>query len=829
MSALRQYIEEHTEDAILWQVNQWFAAAGGDHNQKGKAADKTAALLAKLNSDITRDSYIQEISKKHKLPKNALKETVRHERDDMLDKEEAAEEQVNLPAWVGEEEKDQIMKTGFAERVQGPSTGYYFSDGGSNLVRQTNYVLKALYHIYSQNAAENRRLLEVTNGMTTNIIEIGSKQALEPAAFKAALFAEGHYMPQASFSALHVIKIWNKLSAEFKKAYDLNRLGWQPEEGFFAFSDRTYRPALQGEQSGAISKYNEYGVAEIDGKYYLSPSLSRVNDQVRNTDNIYENDMYLKYAESDIGFEAWAELMIGTYKQRGYFSIPFAVGTLFRDIVMKTTKLPLLLGYGPVQSGKSEWAESLLYLFFSGKDSFGELYKPFNLNQGTEFSFWNYVERFANCPGVYNEFDPNSIAEERFRALKSIYDGEGRTKGQKDKNRAITQKVTGSAILIGQYLPTHDDNSVLMRSLPVSFQSNEDRPDEQIKAFERLKEQERKGLSGIICQLLDLRKEFQHYFPESFARNRKLLDETLKEEGVRTPERILKNVSCMISVVELLSIKFKLPYTIDDFFSYSKQFTIDMANLITSTSGISDFWDMVEFLLERSMIREGYDFIVQDCDKVTVTHDNKQNDDKIYTPDKKVLFLRLNTVHKLYMQETRRTSNKNGLNEATLKLYMKEQESFIGWVKQKRFKKGNTSCYAFDYEALGINLERAEDQEHESEIVILQGMVSQECRPSVPDGTYTFRIKELITTKKEDGTTETNEIFYNCFIHDSDQHPSIFKDHKIQVIGRKQVLERYGNPVFNINIIDYEVVTMHSQFERTLSMPSPDKTEELPF
>src|SRR5690606_18006453 len=147
---------------------------------------------------------------------------------------------------------------------------------------------------------------------------------------------------------------------------------------------------------------------------------SKIYADDRDTDNPYENDLYLSYMPSSINFEQWVNLFRAVYAENALFGIAYTFLTIFKDIVTRITKMPHLYCYGPKGSGKSEMAESITRLFFSGKNAEGHLIKGYNLNpgQGTPFSFFSRVERFRNCPILLNEFDENNIEDWKFGMIK---------------------------------------------------------------------------------------------------------------------------------------------------------------------------------------------------------------------------------------------------------------------------------------------------------------------------------------------------------------------------------------------------------------------------
>lgn len=828
MDLLTQITQER-QDAILWQCGQWIGDTSNTR-EKAKAIHKISNLISQVRDEVLRNEYIKEVSSEYRIKatdlKNAVNEEVKTFLHD-LDNEEA-NDSFQFPPWVDEKE---VMTYGFAEQVSKHHTGYYFFSG-NHFEQSTNFVITPLYHIYSQNSADNRRMISVTNGFEERIVELPSTKMLSTESFCGELYNHGTFLPKDKFGKPQLLKILNKVSQDFILCHELQRLGWQAEEGFFAFSNKTYLPPSVVGSKGELNEYNEYGVAKVGEQYFLSPSNSKSNELVRSADNIYENDMYLKHVNSPINFEQWADLMVKAYKQHALFAISFVVATIFRDLIIKVTKIPHLYAYGGVGAGKSEFGESVNNLFFSGKNSQGELYKPFNLNQGTEYAFWNGMERFNNCPFVLNEFDENAIDDNRFRAIKSAYDSEGRAKGLKDKNRATMQKVVCTVVLLGQYLGTKDDNAVLMRSLPLQFKAIEERPEEQVEAYNSLKQHEHNGISGILLELLDLRPLFAKQFAELFSITRKTLLAELKEEQKTIPERIIKNISCMIAINELVSFNKKLPFSKEDFYQYAKQAAIQMGSLISSTSSISEFWRMLEFLFEKYLIKEGADFKVE-MNTTSVTVQNEQKDKEVKTfAAKSLLFLRINTVHTLYLQEQKKATGKTGLNQQTLLLYMKDQPYYVGYMKGKKFDKGVVStCYVFDYDMLDINLVR-EQHNDEGKVSVIEGIVLNDISEIGNDlGKFTVVEYHIDTNSSGDSVTHTN--YFKCFVRYSDGVATITKDSKIRMKGLLRTEQGYNNKqTYIMDVQDFESIPRHQAFTSNFGMAEntlPENINELPF
>lgn len=836
-SFLEDFMKE-PEDAVMWLATEWIGAAGEDVYNASEATLSVLRLLANIENSVLRNKYLEKICKSNRWKLTDLRhqlEEVLKEKVEEENEEDENDPYKNLPENV---DRNDVIKYGFFERTDKYKTGYYFLNGsGGDGHQLTNFILKPLFHIYSP--TDNRRMIAVNNGYVERILEMPSDKMLSVEFVCGTLFKEGNFVPRDGFAKGHLYKILNKIGDKFPICYEIKKLGWQPE-GFFAFNNYIYKPAdhdndginnasatspLQGGQRGvgALEAYDEYGIAKIGDQRFLSPSIGKANDLIRNDESIFENDKYLTFKESPVNFEQWADLMVRTYDQNAWMAIPFAVATIMRDIIRQITKIPHLYLYGQVGSGKSEFGESVSYLFFSGKGTDGELYKPMNLNQGTDYAFFNRMERFINVPNALNEFDENAIPDEWFRAIKSAYDGEGREKGRKERDRATVQKINCTLILMGQYLGTKDDNSVLSRSLPLPIRKVDDRPEVQVKDFNRLKELEKQGLSGILTEMMDWRPIFKKNFAEAFYKISRLMQDEVTTESV--PNRIVKNMACMMTVVHLVNEKIKLPFTDKEFFQYAREFMNNMAALIVKTSGISEFWSMMEYLLDRALIVDGFDFFIEARNHVILRPSRTEEIRKDFPAPRKLLFIRLSNIHKLYRENSRKTGNDAGLNESTLVLYMKEQPYYIGQAKSERFttpegKQIKTSCIVVDYEKLDINLERTILESPEDRIKeTIIGEVIRNAEETSKRGIFKFTLAHLRQKETADGPF-TENVYTTCFTSDPIVQWEAQKEKKLQVTGMVSV-HKNGN---------YEKRTMDiTSWKNELQMKEAGKKEVEPF
>lgn len=792
------FLKENTDlpkpiDALKWVINQKYQAVDDDDiHQRWRIVDELAALLNNIQQSPIRNSYVNQISSTANLKARdidaRLKELNRANHADELTEEDEALKQLS-PS-----QREQYLRHGFFEKVDKGKTGYYFGGGDRGFKAKTNFVLQPLYHIYG---SDNRRMMQVTNGIEDAVVEVPSKNMLSPDQLLAILFNEGFFLPREGFGKDHLYRILNRIAKDFPLVYELHVLGWQAE-GFFAFQNITYQPGT------GLVEYNEHGVVQVGSRSFLSPSKSKSQDKNREGENVYENDLYLKHVQPSINFEGWADLMCKVYGSAGWIGVAWSVATLFRDLIIKVAPMPHLYAYGQVGSGKSMFGESVQALFFSGKDRDGNLYKPMNLNQGTDFAFFNRYERFSNCPNLLNEFDENAIKEEWFRAIKSSFDGEGREKGKGQKNRTTSQAIRCSTLLMGQYLGSKDDNSVLTRSLPIAFHPKDNRTQEEINNFRALKGHEASGLSGILCQLLDLRDEMRAEYATRFHESMKKIQAILDQKGVHPMDRIIKNITCMATCMGMVLRRWQMPFNYDDFVFHLIEYAIEMHSITNSTSGLSEFWNAVEYLVDQGLLEPGFDYAIREYTPSIKTEDKGE---RVFTEPKKVVFFRVNGVHMRYSEQVRKAKGEKPINRETLKLYIKDQPYYLGSIKSHRFSSErqdiskNTSCIALDFDLLPVNLDRSL-QQNEPISNKNQRFVGEFLRTPTKTtlgDAWQFTIKVVETTNLPGGGISSDEKIIKCYTSDG-TIDSIPVDNPITVDGLLKVKETRSGTFYTMDV-----------------------------
>lgn len=711
-------ILEGYRDGIEWLCENYLSNGDQSATHIAKAIDSIVNLLGLITNTVRREQYIKSICALSKKIGIAIKPTDLSKPLDRFYKDREAEEKAiaeeanegeRLPTWV---DKNELFDTGFCQLKAPTKTnavGIYVQEG--KFERVTNFTIDPLFHIFEQ--SNNRRLVEVSNGKRQAVVEIPTQALVNQSIFETELLNKGNFMTLHNFSKKNFKRLTGWLSEKMPIAFELKTLGWQPE-GFFAYSNAVWH-------DGALHHYNDLGMIKIEDKFYMSLGNSKIHKDERQTDNPYENDLFLKYIEPKTHFNEWAQLFCTTYGKNAPYGIAFAFLTLFKDVSTRIAKMPMLYCFGPKGAGKSAMAESITWLFFSGKNSEGDLLKGFNLNpgQGTPFSFFNRVERFRNCPILMNEFDENNIEDWKFGTFKAAYDGEGREVGDGDtgkKRKTKIQKVQGTIIIVGQYLSVKDDGSVLSRSISCQFSLERvtNLTSEQNEAYEKLKAAEQAGLSGILTDLLKHRPEVQKLLSKNFTEVQATLVADTRKDGNKVEARLISNYSLLLAATKTMAdVGLQLPYTYDDFYLQCKHQVVTHNRLLKDNNSINNFWKTVEILFDKGFIQNGREMLITVLKEVRIK-ENSSEIEKTFTDYKNILMVRFSNVVALYSKHLREV-NQTAQQEETLLLYLKEQPYFIGLVPKQTFNDKRTSCYAFDYDMMFRDLGVVFEKNHSEE------------------------------------------------------------------------------------------------------------------
>jgi DNA primase len=686
----------------------------------------------------------------------------------------------------------------------------------------TNFVLLPLFHLRDRNG-ESKRLavIHCPVAWPDKLIELPNKAFSSADKFDEIILDQGYSHTKDSFGKTHLKRLFAAIGNSFPIAHELRNLGWQ-KDGFWSFSNAIYdgENVLQTDKNGIVLFKNQHFYSPSASQLYKSDRTGEDGEEVTESDP-YINDKHLAYKESPVSFSRWAQHMMKMHDDAGMPLICFAFFSIFKDIVNRYEKSPLLYGYGLVQSGKSTWAEGAFYLFHTAEA------KPFNLNQGTVYSYWNRMDRSKNIIELFNEFDEDAIEEEYYRGFKGSYDGEGRERGSGVKNKTETQQTNCAVIIAGQTLSTKDGASVLIRSIPVHFPDPGERTTEAKDLYDEWMGWTQKGMTSCIIDILKHRKLVRENFITTFNEELKLMKQQIKDAGENFKERIAKNHCIILSLGKLMLQQMDLGFTYQQLSNWCRNNVVTLSRMISEVDNLAIFWKTIAYLYEKGELQEGVDFKV-----VTETHVRKtvEREDITINFDKPthVLYIRLTKAFPLFQREFRQTHGKTAINEGTLLTYFRSSKPYIGsnpgsWFKEAEGKKSkNTSSHMFDYEKLNIKLV-GEDipQEDNRRAEIFTAQISK--LPELIDVGATaekimFSVKQYKQFDVPGGLPQTKAVYTKCFCNDVSLKDQLFIDSKVYLEGMvdEKLHAHFQTPVRTMEV---EILKLSS------SMTEP-KTEE---
>ncbi len=674
-----------------------------------------------------------------------------------------------------------VLEHGFAPYLNNGQSGYWFRQSEKSLVAVSNFIMEPMMHVYSK--SDNKRIIAIDNGRKRVILDMPSRSLISLEQFKAVCYEEGNYMFWGN--ATQLMKILNTINNHFPVCYELKTLGWQPE-GFFSWSNAVFEPHNEKPEY-----FNDLGIATVEDCHYFSPSASDIYKHQRQEDDEYENDRYLKFMEPKTTFEDWTRLMCEVYPDHGMIGIGYVLMGLFRDIVYKIdNNCPHLSCYGEKGSGKSKFAESVSAIFLNDL-------QPFNLNHGTDFAFFNRLSRFRNCVTWFDEFDDQAIKEDRFQSIKGAYDGAGRERGKgTNKNRTEIARINSALLLTGQYLSTRDDNAALTRCIILAFSPDDNRSPARIRSYDQLKAIEKRGISGLLVPIITYRKAFEREYPKMFSETFRELRQAITDSGGVYKERVLRNYTAVLNSFRFFMNHFRFPFTYQDVFERCRQDVIRLSTLISESDSLADFWNTVLFLLETGEIYEKFHFRIEHVGKISLKNGDKHIDRSFPEP-KKLLFIRLTTIHKLYLEAHRKQTGKTGINLQSLELYIGSSKGYLGKSSSQRFTDRDgmtsvTSCYVFDYGVLNVPLERLQP-EGEKDLTTfsgtLEGDVHYEKVAGVPKLKYLILTSNLQTIE---GRVVSDLQKTLCYDSNLQNDTSILQRQPVRVTGVLSVSKFIG-------------------------------------
>lgn len=662
-----------------------------------------------------------------------------------------------VPAYVEEDEalKRQYLRDNFYPVInkQGVKVAYMVKNekgGGHTCI--SDFYMEPLLHVYNRESEANKRVIRLNHiHGNSQYVEWKSSILATLSKVNEKLIDEGSFNFEGSMFQFK--RIWKTMSYQFKKCTEMRVFGQQPEE-FWAFSNAVIYDETDdsGNVETRIAYADHLGVMGYKDRYYYSPSQSEIYNSEREEDDKYKMERYFSYKDVPgsmrIDFAEWARRMDTVYSinDNGKWAVLLSALSCFRDYIFSQRRFFTTLFFiGPTGSGKSQVAESMRSLFMPPEAP------VFNLNFGSDASFFIVLESYRNVISIMEEYNDNTISATKFQGLKAaVFDGEGKTKVKDIATKSLDRsKINSIPVILGQEAPQQDDGSLSNRCIlcDVPYKGKGDWTEEETHNYEELKRREQAGLQNVLLEIISERSTVKRYFNSVFTEEVKLLKLATNGQTTNTDglTRIVNSVALVTSIARIITkyTSLELPFSYDDFFEIAVDKVLKQVEMISRSNKLANYFSAISYLINQGKIRIGKELKVSvpKNGRVTVKKGTRTEEYHLPTVETKVLYINMDTTYPLYQQTT-----KDALTKASLESYFKSNKAFVGLTKSTQFKwyedgvemeerynsagdytgektprkqlrmqTNNTSAYMFDYDMLkdlmDVDFEREEEPE----------------------------------------------------------------------------------------------------------------------
>lgn len=656
---------------------------------------QTAKLISSIQSPIRRDHYVNILSKGCFSGKRRyLQELINHCDNEKLRKAKPIRNREDLDSV---QERD-IMNYGIYIRNNGNGDIFFKREKG-NQTPLTNFLITPIYHI---NSIENpTKIINIKNEHgIARTVDIHTDYFGDFKKFKLKLLEYGNYRFMPSCRAEDYHSIMGKIIEESYSCYKINTLGYH-RKGFYTWNNGITHP------DGSYQECSENGLVEFEGIRYILPGRTVTNKNDDSYDNDDTENKYIDlftYKPSEYTLEQWSGKVLSVFGENGLMAIAYYLSALYRDIIFsKFNFFPHLDFFGPPQRGKSALAWTLSYMF-------GQARQPLDLSDFTAAGFNSRGQQIRNGIMWCDEYQ-NDIDMWKMKRLRGAYDNTGKEKRTLRSNKSTENQNGYCAILItGQDLPTREI-ALLTRCITLVF--NYQRTDEGDKKLTALRALEKTGMfAGITSYLQKYRQQIEDEFAIQFDEIKGIIQSRLINSSI-VSARLINNHVIPLTTFAILAKHESFPmYGEKTFFEALVEFTAQIihrqATAIIKQDEVGGFWNFFNYFKSDNRIRHDKDFLVEKKGKVRIKIQGTRADTelKVFEAPKKLLFLRFTRIHPMYEEQMGKQGRKR-FDEATLKYYLATSQAFIGELRAKKFEKNKAtaSCYVFDVEKLGFDIE----------------------------------------------------------------------------------------------------------------------------
>lgn len=536
----------------------------------------------------------------------------------------------------------------------------------------SNFLMEILY-FFPDGSDNAKRIFYLQNKHgQTEILSINSK-SLTLDAFKYTIRSKGGFSFTGSTYDLDLIL--EDLFQKEIRADEVSVLGYQPENGVYAFSNGVYC-------NSSFTKINKFGIVEALGYSMYLPAYSVLNKY----SNAFNEEQKFIYRKGKIGFEEWTNLFCNAFDEKGCVGVMYLIAAVFRDLIFRELEFfPHLFLFGDYGVGKTSYAEILTSVFYKN-------YKGISLEaNSTSKAIARSAHKVRNALIYLKEYD-SKIDKSIVGLLKTGYEGVGYTRAQtSNDNKTHDTNINSAIILDGNTLPSNS-SAQFSRMVVLDFRQRKF-TQQQIEAFEQLRSQSDNGFGKVLTAIIESRHLFENRFGSTF----KDIYHELKynTDGFQNmSDRSLKHLVLFLAIYRTVGNSLKLPFQYADLFNIIKNIIQEQDSDLASLNRLSQFWEAVDYLKSKGIIKNGIHY------KYATNSEGKE-----------FLAMKLRHIHKIYKDNAHIIEGEI-ISLADLERLIKTDPALIpSWsptrgdtVNVSRF----SSAYPFDIDKINLNIDQWE-------------------------------------------------------------------------------------------------------------------------
>lgn len=408
-----------------------------------------------------------------------------------------------------------------------------------------------------------------------------------------------------------------------EEAARVPQMGWNNigEKGFYAFCNGIV-------YGGEWQPVDDYGIIRLDTENFYLPAMSKIHKS--NRTGFVNERRFMHKPTMDVTLKQYFSLIIELYGDNGVVALCFYMASLFRDIIVASTRsFPLLNIYGKKGTGKTEFAISIVSLFQRNPE-------VSNLESTTYYAMGDKCAEVSNMIVHFDEYK-NSLSHKHIDFLKGIYDNTGRSKRSADGERRGSTNVDCGVLLTGQEMPTAD-SALFSRVLFLESQRSE-RTKEETDKFHHLLKLRNACPTNITVELLRYRDNFEARWHNAWERSLSEIKDSIDYHIIG--ERFINNWAMMLATYHTLEPFVKdLPFTAKRVREICLRGLEYQHSLCNSTDEISMFWSMFSKSRQIGDIREGQDYKISYVKSLKVSQRKAPGKTLTFEHETYILFVR---------------------------------------------------------------------------------------------------------------------------------------------------------------------------------------------